>query len=457
MTIHRLLMATIVVEIAAAATAVVGRLNSTAPIPPLVVQYTDALTGNELLALPRQFLFDSASKWRRLADSYAVFGFFAKADACFRLAAVADPQSTEIAYRRGYCLVRLGRLDEAFEAFRRVIDQSDPQWAHRAWYHLGAIQLRREMPAEALAAFAQAGDAHLPSVYQRAKLLVRADRLDEAAPLVGLLAEALPRDVLVWRLRAQVASLSKQPKDLLQARDALEQADSYLELDDKGELFDALRDRFGLDREFAKAREQQRTGHSMAAAAAIARLARPETRWDNAYLFFLQDAAMIQLKAGNVAAVREFMDRQIDVEQFPTPTAWRLRGAVYFIEQNWAQALEAWSRAERMAPQTVDQIKMATVVEQLGDDSAAQKHVALAGVYSGINLFREGKLAEARAAFRRSAAIDPEIEDLWFYLGECERRTGNDRPAEAAYRRCLKRNPGHGRALVRLQQAGNGP
>ena len=55
----------------------------------------------------------------------------------------------------------------------------------------------------------------------------------------------------------QVAAQSQQPKELLQARDALEQADFFLELDDKADIFDPIRARFGLDREFAKAREHQ--------------------------------------------------------------------------------------------------------------------------------------------------------------------------------------------------------
>src|SRR5262249_60495809 len=93
-------------------------LNSPAPAPPLVEQYNDVLTGRELLALPDQFLFDSVRKWQTLAETYMAFGNFSKADACFRRAAAADPRSPELALHPGYCLVRLGRLVEAPEAFR---------------------------------------------------------------------------------------------------------------------------------------------------------------------------------------------------------------------------------------------------------------------------------------------------------------------------------------------------
>src|SRR5262245_30959967 len=133
------------IELVAVPTLVARRLNSTQPQPPLVEQYNDALTGPELLALPNQFLYDGIVKWRTLAETYMAFGYFAKADACFRRAA-ADSRSPDVAFLQGYCLVRVGRLDEAREAFRRVVAGKDTGLSSRAWYHLGETHLRLEQP-----------------------------------------------------------------------------------------------------------------------------------------------------------------------------------------------------------------------------------------------------------------------------------------------------------------------
>src|SRR5207237_570174 len=151
-------------------------------------------------------------------------------------------------------------------------------------------------------------------------------------------------------------------------------------LDDKKEIFSPIRARFTMDREIESARKLSQAGNAAAAAERFARLVGPEKRWDNVYISLLQDAAQMQLEAGNATATRELIDRQIEIEQFPTATAWRLRGAVDFIGQNWIHAFEAWSRAERMQPDSIDHVKMATVVEHLGDIQGARRHLALAAL-----------------------------------------------------------------------------
>jgi tetratricopeptide (TPR) repeat protein len=449
MTLRNAMIAAVVLELAAAATMVGLRLNSTMPAAPLVAQYTDTLTGRELLAFPGKFLFDSAAKWRNLAETYATFGYFAKADGCYRRL-VASDRTPETAFYHGYCLVRLGRLDEASSEFRRVTEARDLRFGPRAWYFLGTIHLRREQPEEAMQAFERAGDEHLLSVFQRAKYLVRSGDVAEAAPLIDRLAEALPQDVKVWQLRAHAAEAQGHSQDAIAARDALDRAKVILTGDDTEEFFANIRKRFGMAREIAAAVEERRAGDVAKSADRLARLVRPGTFWENQYLYMVQDAAAIHLQAGNLAEARGLAVRQIEIEEFPTPTAWQIRGEADYSKQNWSQALEAWSHAERLKPNAVDHVKLATAVEHVGDTAAARRHLALAGLFNGVDLFREGELDEARTMFRQSLSIADDIADLWFYLAECERQLGEPRPAEAAYRRCLELNPAHGRAAVRL-------
>jgi tetratricopeptide (TPR) repeat protein len=451
MTLRRFLIAVVALEIAATATVVGLRLNSTAPAPPLVALYTDTLTSEELLALPGRYHFETQAKWRTLAETYAAFGYFAKADACYRRLA-AMHFSPESAFHHGYCLVRLGRLDEGFAQFRQVIESHDSRFGPRAWYHLGAIHLRREQPQEALEAFERAGDDYLPAVYQRAKYLLRSEQVAAAAPLIEQLAEALPQDVKVWHLRAQAAAADSRPHDVALARDALDQAQTMLALDDIEDFFTGIRRRFGMGRDVAAASEQRDAGKARLAAERLTRLVHPETRWDNVYLYLMQDAAATQLQAGNLSAARELAVRQIETEKFPTPTVWQIRGEVDFSEQKWSQTVTSWAHAERLSPNAVDHIKLATAVEHLGDSVAAKRHLALAGLYSGIDLFREGNFSEARTMFQQTISIADDFGDLWYYLGECERRSDEPRAALAAYRRCLQLNPAHGRAAARLDE-----
>jgi tetratricopeptide (TPR) repeat protein len=212
-----------------------------------------------------------------------------------------------------------------------------------------------------------------------------------------------------------------------------------------------------MAREIARAVELEQAGNAKAAAERLTRLAGEGTRWENAYLFLVQDAAAMQFRARNAKATRELAIRQIDQEKFPTAMAWQLRGAVDFMEQNWAGAYDAWSRAEQMQRNTVDYVKLATVMEHVGDAASARRSMALAGQFAGVGFFREGKLDEARMMFRRALAIDADLGEAWFYLGECERRKGDDREAAAAYRRSAALNPAYGRAAARLRQRGDRP
>ncbi|MBI3864700.1 MAG: tetratricopeptide repeat protein, partial [Planctomycetia bacterium] len=433
---QKTLLVAIGFELAAAAGLAVLRLVSTAPTPPLVQQYNDTLTGQELLSLPDSFLYDSVEKWRTLAETYAAFGYFSKADACFRRARAANPASAEIAYQHGYCLNRLGRVDEALAAFAQVIELNDPLYTNRAWFHIGESNLRLERAEVAMHAFEQAGDGHFPSVYQRARFLVRSGRATDAVPLLQVLGDAFPRDVRVWRLRAQAASDQGLADELSQARDALEIATVDLMMDDLEAVHKRIRARFAMAREISLATEQKQAGNAAAAADRLTRLVKQNTRWENVYLLLLQDAADFQVMAENTDVARELLTRQIEVEQFPTPVAWQLRGEVEFAGHNWQAARDAWTRAEFMRPGSVDQIKFATAIEHLGDIAQAKRHLALAGLFAGKNRFRQGEFESARTMLQQAASIDPDVADLWFYLGECERRLGDDRQAESAFRRC---------------------
>lgn len=454
----RFLTAVVGVEFLVAGWLVVWRLNSTLPVPPPVDQYTDAITGRELLAAADRFLFDGAVKWRTLGEMYLASGFFAKSEACLGRAALCAPQSVEIALLHGDCLERLGMLEEAAEEFRRAAGlerDSAP-----AWYRLGRIHLQLEKPAEAARAFERAGDDHPASVYQRARLLIGDQHPAEARELLDRLAETNPDDLLVWRRRGEIAAALGEASVAAAARDAAERSVVTLQLDEAHARLAAAREQFGLERLLRQALEENERGRGAVAAQRLMQLTRDELRWWNRYPMLLEQAAELQLQVGEVAGARELLERQIEEFGMPTARALELHGAVEFFEGNSEQAWRDWRRSENMQPAAIDHHKLARIAEQQRDVALARRHQSLEKQLAALVAFRSNRLDEARSGLHEALSIEPKLPDAWFYLGETERALDNhdvdnravDQRARAqvAYERCLALNPCHGRARRRL-------
>jgi tetratricopeptide (TPR) repeat protein len=434
------------------AAAVIGlRLNATVPQPPHVEEYTDALTGGELLELPERHIFDSPPKWRELGEAYLAFGFFSKADACLSRAAPERAVVPDLALLHGYCLERLGEIEEAQAQLLRATETEDLRISDQAWYLLGRNELRLERPDEALRAFEKASDSHLPSLHHRAWVLLRQNRADAARPLVERLTKQSPNDLQLWRLRARLAEQPGQPDAAVDLHDGLERADIAIVFDELAPRLGAIRQRFGMAREIAVANELQRAGDIAGAAALLARLVRGETGWHRRYLTLLQNAAEIQGMAGDSATARQLLRRQFDEYRFPTARSWELLGNIEFHEEHFDEAREAWSRSARMLPNPALHMKLSQLPSTSDDDRA--RHVATAGLLTGIQRFRENRLEESRQVLSDVVSRNPQLSSAWFYLGEIARSGGHSDDSVAAYRRCLELNPDHGRARRQIERS----
>lgn len=429
------------------------RLNSTRPSPPPVEIYTDAITGAELLALPDRFLFDGPEKWRVLGETHLKMGFLHQAAACLGRAAESDPRSAEIAVIHGYCLDRLGQLDAAQEEFLRAARQGDGMARETAWYFLGRVFLQRELPTDAEEAFQRAGDKHFPSVFQRAKILLRGDRLSEVAPLLQRLAEDAPDEVRVWQLKARFAVAGgDQDHD---ASDAGERAHPLLWVHNLPPTLFKVNEDIGMARKFNEALQLQRAGDKLGAAQRMLELVRDDTRWQNSNPWLLQTVAAVSLEAGDLATARRLLDRQIFLAGFPTPRAWNLLGYVESLEHHPEEAGKFWRRSQFMNPAGIDYDRLSLIAEQNGDRDVARSFQGMGRQYAGIAAFRNNTLDQARSNLRQAIAIAPDLSAAWFYLGEAERSLENDSAAKAAYRRCIDLKPAHGRAHARLVRLGN--
>ena len=65
--------------------------------------------------------------------------------------------------------------------------------------------------------------------------------------------------------------------------------------------------------------------------------------------------------------------------------------------------------------------------------------------------FRNNRLKSAGEAVERSLELNPQDPQAWFYNAEIKRLLGDEAAAIAAYQKCLKLNPNHGRAIRELE------
>lgn len=432
------------------------RLNATLPTPPPVDDFTDAITGSEILAVPDRFLFDSTAKWRALGETYMQSRFFPKAEACLRAWADRDPKSGDAALWHGCCLEQLGRLAEAREVYLRSARVGSSRVAELAWYRIGRVHLQLEQSAEAASAFDMAGMDHLPSVYQRAKLLIRDGSAVQAVPLLERLSEDHPRDLHVWQLRARLAEALGRPEDAVTARDMVLRSITTLGLEEPHRTMLPQGEPFGLFRQVAQYMQQARAGGAPDAARHLLPLVRDETLWQNKIPLLLEEVAEVEVDAGNLSAARALLEKQIEERGNPTKRSLEALARVELAENRLQQAWQNWTRAERLRPNGVDHQQMADIAQKLGDTAAARRQSGLAAQCSAISSFLNDKLEDARALSRRAIEIDAELPHAWFYLGESERLLGAPSAAKTAFQRCLDLAPNHGRARAQLRRIERG-
>lgn len=451
MTVLRWLKILVVAELLVGGVLFGLRLNATLPAPPPVAEYTDAITGGKILAVPDRFLFDSTEKWRTLGQTYLQSTFFAKAEACWHAATDCDPLSADFALRHGCCLEQLGSLEEARQVYLRAAQIGSARIAEVAWYRIGRIHLQWEHSAEAATAFEKAGDDHLPSVFQRAKLLIRSGSAAEAAPLLERLAEDHPRDIRCWQLRARFDEVLGRPEDAAAARDTVLRSILSLPL----EPFKSIipnHEPAGLYHDVSEAMQRYQAAHTPFAAEQLLPFVRDETFWQNKLPLLLEDVASIQLDAQNLPAARSLLEKQIEKRRAPTWRTWELLARVEFAEKHLQQAWQHWNRAERLRPDAVDHDQMAQLALALREDRAARRHRGLARQASGFRAFLNDMLDDSRQMFREAVEIDDELPSAWYYLGETERLLGAPEAAKPAFERCLHLMPNHGRARDRLEK-----
>jgi len=122
---------------------------------------------------------DTAAAWERLGNFHFVAGHLGRAAAAYRRALARDQESFA-GLGRAFSLDRLGHLDAAAEAYRRLVEgpgADDAQLAAMCTYRIARIHLRAERVDDARRAFARCLESDPdfdPASLELARLAIRA-------------------------------------------------------------------------------------------------------------------------------------------------------------------------------------------------------------------------------------------------------------------------------------------
>jgi tetratricopeptide (TPR) repeat protein len=387
----------------------------------------------------------TADDWAELADAYLASGMFPESELCYRRAAESEPAPFEVQYRWGLCLERLGQTGLAIERFREAMKAADEAQTSECWYRIARCHLRDENSAEAEAALREAGDS-APAVYQLARLLIRAGRVDEGVPAVEDLARRFPDAMEIEELQARVAEAQGDTPRAVAHRERAMRLAPGLQVDRYDEEIQPLRFVHGVDRRYQQVRQLVQDGEPDAALSLLHELMERDHPARDANMLFV---ARSDLQRGKSNSARALVEGLID-RVGESPEALEVLGDIEWTSGRLQPAITYWERAVRMRDVESLRQRLAAAHERAGEPELAAEQRALARQAAGVAAFWRNDLSGAKAALDECVGLDGSSAQAWFYLGEIEQLAGRWAAAREAYERCLSIDPGHGRVHVGL-------
>jgi tetratricopeptide (TPR) repeat protein len=412
---------------------------------------TDRLTAADIAELRLSSRPERAADWRRLAEVYMAYGYPAEAEACYAQAAAMDPEEPETRYEWGLCLAHLGRIEESIDALRQAAQRSHPRRAD-CWYFIGRNYLRLEEPKVAEQAFREAGD--LPGAQlELAKLEIRSGRPEAAVARLQPLQQRQPRDTEPHLHRARAEELLGNAAAAAKYYDLADHAPDRIRtpLDRESERWYETRQTIGIDLRWLDANELLRREDPALAIAKTRDLL--DVKWN------ARAAEALTIKAIQDQRLEEAEELVYELAQQEgnTLAVLELQGDVSVARGRPEQARDCWERAIRVGgvdPQDIYK-KLAAFYDWNKDPKRSRQYVALDHYVTGTQALWRADLPAAIKELEAAVAVDPDLADAWYYLGEARRLSGDPSLAYPAYGRCLAAAPDHARArtaLKRLEQ-----
>ena len=425
--------------------------QSTPPRPNLAV--VDSFTEEDLTYF--RDTTKAPEDWHWLGQAYMASGFYFEAKATFARAAKLMPDSAFVAFDNGFCLSRVGQLEEANGEFKRAIALEHPKSAD-AMYFIGRNHLRNEDPVAAEAAFRRAVKIPLAK-FELAKILYRRGDLDEAETLLTEVVRAEKGTVQTFVLRSQIE---------LKRGDVFGAEKQSIEADSK---WVRIKSPFGEQRSRLM-ENNSKFGFYLKAKEAMAKVAQHENRvartkvqavLEQEFDLSVHDSFIkLCIFIGRIKEALELIEERID--RFgPNSSILLTLGDVRKMRGDDELALEAWKQGIDINSDKSARDCCKRVADfygsRLGDKDKSLLYQAIgAELYAkeGI-LLEEFKLANQQASL--AVKFNPTSAEAFYLLGRSELGLGMTEAASRAFNRCLELEPTHGRSLLCLKSLGEKP
>ncbi|HUY93202.1 MAG TPA: tetratricopeptide repeat protein [Pirellulales bacterium] len=424
--------------------AVMARYAGQARIPAVKLDHVDMEVAQAIAWHQRWIDLSRGENWLAMAKLYLAYGCLPEAEICCRQATELAPESKDAFYLRAVVLDRLGRLDDAEKQLAKAIDLGAGESA--AWVRLGRIKLRQEAPSEAEQAFRTAlkmdPDAIVAAI-GLGRILLRTGRPEAVADVLSPFREKRPREHAPCQLlalaEAALGHSQAAERYLLEAEwrpDVSRFADPQADVNGWAAQFGALR--FATESHTASA-----AGEAEAAATLMHHAL--SLGWDD---HLANQAAAAYLEAKQPQEALDLVRRTIQVAGKSEYTLW-LEGDAYALLDRIGPAQDAWLESVKLLGNEGAHRRLARYYERQNSE-AAQRHLALALYFGGLNALQAGDPEKTEQMLEASLDFKPDQSMAWYFLGETKRYQGDAEAARQAYRRCLELQPEHGRAQESL-------
>ena len=447
--LRRILIAIVALEVLVCGGLIIRRLWHPAPPDPQLGRM-DSLTAEQLERVRTRTIHGDGDDWKNYAQALLGQGFYPEAEQAFRVAVRVSPDDQEAVYGLGFCLERMGRLEESIPVLEQAASMSDDQLSETCWYQIGRNHLRLENVPEAEEAFRRI--AEFPAAaFHLAKIELRTGRAAEAVPKIEPVLVQHPNSVKLIQLRARAADELGDEETAREYYDRELRGEAKLTLEYGMSFFMLYRSKYGLEKDLAnclRLRDAGTIAERVHCIDSAMRIIKSENLIQYAQVYISQ--AEIALGLGQPERALSLLEEARPLT-FETPWILQLRGEALFQLKRTKEAQETWERSLALRATPDVHQRLALYLEGLGQSDEANRHRARAHQLMGQREYEVNRIEPAHEQFLKASDIDPSMPITWYYLGETHRLKGEIGSARSAYEKCLELDEHYQRARVALQ------
>lgn len=449
----RLFMILLAVELGYCGYLIADRMARPLPVLP-DAQFIDPMLMTEFQELAKQAESGSSKEWIRLGQAYLGQGFYSYAENCFHQARQMDPNDALAQASYAFCLERTGRMQAStpeYEKLEAFNGSTDVPFANRRHYlyAIGRNYLREENAVKAEELFRK-NNGFQPADYQLAKLLVRSGRAEEALPYIERNLAKTPNSLVFGQLQAQALESLGRLEEAKQARDQVEHALYLVELHFNTSFLTPYSKRHGIQKELEVYNQLIERNDMNYLAQKLDELLKLVNERLPQYQATLTSMLEVEYQRKNPELILKLIQK-LKANGVVNAETLQFEAGAYMLSGDMEKAVPLLQRVLEMSPTIEVHQTLADYYEQQQDLEKRDYHQAKMALLIAMMSFRNNQMKTAEEAIERSVDLNPEDPQAWYYAAEIKRLLGDQAAAKAAYQKCLKLNPNHGRAIRELE------